>query len=74
MLFCREFQYWRNYALFVLIFRVEKCACAVFDAFCMSGKKIEKIKKRKRVLNSSLRAVLHFCDVYLYPSEKISMV
>ena len=35
-LFCREFQYWRIYAFFVLIFGVEKCACAVFHAFCMS--------------------------------------
>ena len=35
-LFCREFQYWRIYAFFVLIFGVEKCACAIFHAFCMS--------------------------------------
>ena len=37
MLFCREFHYWRIYAFFVLILGVQKCACAIFYAFCMSG-------------------------------------
>ena len=36
-LFCREFKYWGIYALFVLIFWVKKCACAIFYAFCKSG-------------------------------------
>ena len=36
-LFCREFHYWRIYAFFVLILGVQKCACAIFYAFCMSG-------------------------------------
>ena len=35
-LFCREFWYCQNYALFVLIFGAKKCACADFYAFCMS--------------------------------------
>ena len=35
-LFCREFWYCRNYALFVLICWAKKCACAAFYAFCMS--------------------------------------
>ena len=35
-LFCREFKYCRIYALFVLIFWAQKCACASFYAFCMS--------------------------------------
>ena len=28
---------WRIYAFFVLILGVQKCACAIFYAFCMSG-------------------------------------
>ena len=37
MLFCREFKYCRIYALFVLIFWVKICACAIFYAFSKSG-------------------------------------
>ena len=38
-LFCCEFEYWRIYAFFVLIFWVKKCACAIFHAFCKSAEK-----------------------------------
>ena len=36
-LFCREFHYWRICAFVVLILGVQKCACAIFYAICMSA-------------------------------------
>ena len=36
-LFCREFEYCRIYAFYVLIFWVKKCACAIFYAFSKSA-------------------------------------
>mgnify|MGYP001263240107 CR=1 FL=1 len=49
-LFCREFQYWRIYAFFVLIFGVEKCACAVFHAFCMSAREMFHLNSTNELL------------------------
>ena len=44
-LFCREFHYCRIYAFFVLILGVQKCACAIFYAFCMSERRMQSVKR-----------------------------
>ena len=51
--FSREFDHCRIYAFFVLIFWAQKCACASFYAFCMSGFTFNCEKCSYKALNKS---------------------
>ena len=66
---CREFKYYRIYALLVLIFLAQKCACAHFYAFCMfffsifAGLTFLGIQKAKK---TCIEALLCIANIYCY--------